>query len=231
MRLVGLVLLLATRLFGTALATAGCDSAFFNLGFGPSIVVTDAGDFAANASCSDPSQFSLATATASYYTGVIGAMVSVQAIAGTAHASVDDDFILLVTGGTGLGFFTLNAGGQDLSDNTGYFDIEFGDTRRYQDSSGISVQDITGTFIYNVPELAHMHVEAGVGSRPGAIASAGITGLEIDQLVDPGPTESLILNPDASFTISRVPESNAPGTLALILLTALKARRVLESAR
>ncbi len=234
--LCALFLLMASRLLGTS--TAGA-SVTCGVPLNP-VNSSNTGEFSAAASCGPPNLVS-----ASAVISGLSASASVIQLGGWASASIEADYTLLVTGGVGLGIFGAFIDGSLTADSAdeGFFDVKFGGTELYRDSTGGFVNKVYGSFTYNVPQTLHLSIFTIVaGYPPGTarlgMASASFDGLEVVQetgVFPPGVFEppvdgaivSLVQVPGPSFA---VPEPSFAGTVGFCLLV-LAAWKIKPKAR
>jgi hypothetical protein len=128
-----------------------------------------------------------------------------------AYASAQEDFTLLVTGGTGTGTYMMLAHGSYAGDaaDTETYDVSFGDARIYGSPAGSSTQ-LFGTFTYGVPQPMNLSIGVGVDARwPAGVeysASASFNGIVIVQ-----DSVSRTPVPDAAVSLQLISElSSSP---------------------
>jgi hypothetical protein len=207
-------LLMASRLFASAIAVAFCGE-----GGGESysqfpVTSSQSGDSATSAAVScplvpKPGYVSTATAQSNAILQSGSASVSASQSAAYAMASLQADYTLLVTGGTGVGKFELLATDVYVHDyvDTADYDIEFGGTQLSNHTDGFggwyAVANLYGTFTSGVPEVLPLTMrvrvaEYGADRRSGN-ASVNFTGVSIVN-EDNGP------NLDALASLQLIPE-------------------------
>jgi hypothetical protein len=111
------------------------------------------------------------TGTAQATTSLFGssASVAVSQSAAVASASVQADYTLFVTGGSGTGMYKLSANGSKTADyvDEGYFNVTLGSTQLYADSGSYRVTNLYGYFTYGVADDLPFTMRAAVGESAG----------------------------------------------------------------
>jgi hypothetical protein len=221
--------LISSRLFATAVASASCgEGGGSGLSYSPFPAASvQTGNSTATAAVSCPlipklGYASVALAQSDAILNGNNASVDIFQQAAYASGSVQADYTLFVTGGSGTGRYMLQATGDYIADyvDTADFDIEFGGTQLSDHTDGFGgshrVTNLYGIFTYGVPEVLPLIITARVAEfgadRRSGSASARFNGISIVNSDNTPNTEAIVslqLIPEPSYAV-------AAGLLALL---------------